>query len=44
MTSAASPATRLTGSEPVGHDSGEKIVTILGKKKSDLTDDDFAQK
>jgi hypothetical protein len=30
------------GSESVGHDSGEKIVTILGKKKSDLTDDDLA--
>ena len=34
MTSAASPATRLTGSESVGHDSGEKIVTIQGKKRA----------
>jgi hypothetical protein len=30
------------GGESVGHDSGEKIVTILRKKKSDLTDDDVA--
>jgi hypothetical protein len=30
------------GSESVGHDSGEKIVAILGKKGSDLTDDDVA--
>jgi hypothetical protein len=30
------------GAESVGHDSGERIVTILGKKKDDLTDDDFA--
>ena len=30
------------GSQSVGHDSGEKIVAILRKKKADLTDDDFA--
>jgi hypothetical protein len=30
------------GPDSVGHDSGEKIVTILRKKKSDLNDDDFA--
>jgi DNA topoisomerase VI subunit B len=28
------------GSESVGHDSGRKIIQILGKKKSDLTDAD----
>ena len=26
----------------VGHDSGERIVTIKRKKKADLTDDDYA--
>ena len=30
------------GGESVGHDSGRKIVKILGKKKSDLTDADEA--
>ena len=28
------------GTESVGHRSGRRIVTILGKKKSDLTDSD----
>ena len=28
--------------ESVGHASGRRIVAILGKKKADLTDDDFA--
>jgi len=28
--------------ESVGHASGRRIVTILGKKKSELSDDDFA--
>ena len=28
--------------ESVGHASGRRIVTILGKKKDDLTDDDYA--
>jgi hypothetical protein len=28
------------GAESVGHDSGRKIVTILGKKKADLTEAD----
>jgi len=27
--------------ESIGHKSGEKIVTILSKKKSDLSDDDY---
>ena len=30
------------GSESVGHDSGRKIVKILGTKKADLTDADEA--
>jgi hypothetical protein len=30
------------GGESVGHDSGRKIVQILGKKKADLTDADQA--
>jgi hypothetical protein len=30
------------GGESVGHDSGRKIVKILGKKKGDLTDADQA--
>ncbi|WP_433794283.1 DUF3140 domain-containing protein [Actinoplanes sp. CA-252034] len=29
-----------SGAESVGHDSGRKIVQILGKKKIDLTDAD----
>ncbi|GAA0518822.1 DNA-binding protein [Paractinoplanes deccanensis] len=29
-----------SGAESVGHDSGRKIVKILGKKKGDLTDAD----
>ena len=29
-------------SESVGHASGRKIVKILGKKRDDLTDDDYA--
>jgi uncharacterized protein DUF3140 len=28
------------GGESVGHDSGRRIVTLLGKKKADLTDAD----
>ena len=28
--------------ESVGHASGRRIVVILGKKKADLSDDDFA--
>ena len=28
--------------ESVGHASGRRIVELLGKRKSDLTDDDFA--
>ena len=28
--------------ESVGHESGKKIITILGKKKADLTDGDYA--
>ena len=28
--------------ESVGHASGRRIVAILGKKKAELTDDDFA--
>jgi DNA topoisomerase VI subunit B len=31
---------RSAGAESVGHDSGRKIVQILGKKKADLTDAD----
>jgi hypothetical protein len=31
-----------TGGESVGHDSGRKIISILGKKKADLTDADEA--
>ncbi len=30
-------------SEAVGHQSGEEIVQLLGKKKGDYTDDDLAQ-
>jgi len=30
------------GGKSVGHESGEAIVAILGKKKDDLTDDDLA--
>ena len=30
------------GGESVGHDSGRRIVQILGKKKGDLADDDEA--
>lgn len=29
-------------SESTGHKSGEKIIQILGKKTSDLSDDDYA--
>jgi len=28
--------------ESIGHESGKKIKVILGKKKADLTDDDYA--
>ena len=28
--------------ESVGHESGRKIIAILGKKQADLTDDDYA--
>ena len=31
-----------SGGESVGHESGRKIVTILGKKKADLGEDDYA--
>ena len=31
-----------SASESVGHASGRRIVAILGKNKSDLTDEDFA--
>ena len=31
---------KSAGAESVGHDSGRKIVQILGKKKTDLTDAD----
>ncbi|BEL08948.1 DUF3140 domain-containing protein [Actinoplanes sichuanensis] len=31
---------RSAGAESVGHDSGRKIVRILGTKKADLTDAD----
>ena len=30
------------GGESVGHASGRRIVAILGKRKADLTDDDYA--
>ena len=30
------------GGESVGHDSGRRIVAILGKKKGELTDEDLA--
>ena len=30
------------GGESVGHESGRRIVAILGKKKADLDDDDVA--
>ena len=30
------------GGESVGHESGRRIVAILGKKKDQLTDDDYA--
>ncbi|KAA0940230.1 DUF3140 domain-containing protein [Streptomyces apricus] len=30
------------GGESVGHESGRRIVKLLDKKKSDLTDDDIA--
>jgi hypothetical protein len=30
------------GDESTGHQSGRRIVDLLGKKKSDLTDDDLA--
>ncbi len=29
-------------SESIGHQSGEKIIEILGKKSADLSDDDYA--
>ena len=41
VTSGGEKKSSSKGSESVGHDSGQKIVTILGKKKSNLTDDDF---
>ena len=37
VTSGGQKKSSSQGSESVGHDSGEKIVTILGRKKSDLT-------
>jgi hypothetical protein len=42
VTSGGNKKSSSGGAESVGHDSGEKIVAILGKKKSDLNDDDFA--
>jgi hypothetical protein len=30
------------GGESVGHESGRRIVTLLGKKQDDLGDDDYA--
>ena len=42
VTSGGQKKSSSGGSESVGHDSGEKIVTILRKKKDDLTDDDLA--
>jgi hypothetical protein len=30
------------GGESVGHDSGRRILAILGKKKAELDDDDYA--
>jgi len=42
VTSSGAKKSSAGGPESVGHDSGEKILTILGKKKSDLDDDDFA--
>ena len=42
VTSGGQKKSSSGGPESVGHDSGEKIVTILHKKKSDLTDDDLA--
>jgi hypothetical protein len=41
VTSAGRKKSSPGGSESVGHDSGEKILVILGKKKSDLTGDDL---
>ena len=40
--SGATTKTDTSGGESVGHESGRKIVTILGKKKGDLGDDDYA--
>lgn len=42
VTSGGQKKSSSDGAESVGHDSGEKIVAILGKKKGDLDDDDFA--
>lgn len=42
VTSGGQKKSSSGGSESVGHDSGEKIVAILGKKNAELTDDDFA--
>ncbi|GLW10006.1 DNA-binding protein [Microtetraspora sp. NBRC 13810] len=33
---------RSGGEESTGHESGRRIVTILRKRKSELTDDDYA--
>lgn len=33
---------REGGSESVGHASGRRIITLLGKKKDELTADDYA--
>jgi hypothetical protein len=41
VTSGGQKKSSSSGAESVGHDSGEKIVTIL-RKKDDLTDDDQA--
>ena len=42
VTSGGQKKSSSGGGESVGHDSGERIATILRKKKSDLTDEDFA--
>ena len=42
VTSGGQKKSSSGGPDSVGHDSGEKIVTILGKKKGDLTDADLA--
>ena len=38
----SSEESKSVGWKSVGHASGRRIVAILGKKKADLSDDDFA--